>query len=76
MPPLKVPFNFCIKDLNPDLKSKIPKTNTKIEVVSDYLYIKKIPELKKENQGGYSLPEEALDLFNDSIMQKILGTEY
>lgn len=73
MPPLKVPSNFCVADLNDNLKVKIPQINAKIERISNYLYKKNIPELKKEYHGTYSLPEEALDLFQDSYLQKILS---
>ena len=74
MPPMRVPSNFCIEDLNKVFKEKIPQIYIKIERVSDYLYKKKVPELKHQDLGKHSsLPEEALDMFKDSFLQKILS---
>jgi hypothetical protein len=51
MPPLKVPSNFRVADLNDNFKVKILQIHVQFLRVSNYLYKKKnIPELKKETQ--------------------------
>jgi hypothetical protein len=68
MPPRKVPQNFATTDITPEFSNALIKANLKIIKISDYLYFKKIPQIK----DNYALPDEALNLFQDSTMLNLL----
>ena len=66
IPPLRVPNNFSAQDLHPEFLQKLALANVRMQKVSDYLFFKNIPPTIQD-----SLPESALDLFNDSFIQQI-----
>lgn len=68
IPPLKLPQNFSYTQFTPEALIKIKQAEVRMKHISDYLYVKKIPQV---NHGTF--PKEALDLFDDSYIQKILS---
>lgn len=69
IPPMRVPSNFATNDLKPEFMDQIKQSELRIKRVSDYLYFKRISQ-----PANNALPNEALDLFNDSYFQKLLST--
>lgn len=68
IPPLKIPQNFSYSQFKPEILKEIKKAESRVQKISDLLYEKKIPQI---SHGIF--PQEALDFFNDSQMQKILN---
>lgn len=71
VPPLKIPQNFSYAQLNPQALFLIKQSEKRLKLISDYLYTKKIPQI---NHGKF--PKEALDLFEDSYIQKIMADNF
>lgn len=71
IPPLKLPQNFSYAQFNPEAMRQIKISEYRMKRISDHLYFKKIPQV---NHGKF--PQEALDLFQDSIIQDILNQDY
>lgn len=73
LPPIKVPNNFSLEDLRPEFIEFVHKARVTIYRISDFLYDQNIPQINPDNP----LPEEALNLFSNSEIQKIIGeSEY
>lgn len=71
IPPLKIPQNFSYAQLSSEALREIRKSEYHLKKISDYLYTKKVPQI---NHGNF--PKEALDLFQDSEMLKILKQDF
>jgi hypothetical protein len=67
-PPMRMPENFCTTHLTPEALAQIAKEHLKLQKISYRLIAKKVPQ----NYGG-TFSQEALDLLNDSEMQRILA---
>jgi len=59
IPAMKVPKNFATIDITPEFNNASMQANLEIIKISDYLYFKKIPQIK----DNYALPDEALKPF-------------
>jgi hypothetical protein len=66
IPPIKLPQNFNTSQFTPEALSAMKNAELRMIQVSDYLFFKKVPQT---SHGIF--PKEALDLFNDSYIQKI-----
>jgi hypothetical protein len=70
IPPLKLPQNFSYSEFTPEALREIKISEMRMKRISDYLYFKKVPQTK---HGTF--PKEALDLMNDSQLQRILSED-
>lgn len=68
IPPLKLPQNFSYAQLTLEALQSIKISEIRLQKISTSLYQLKIPEI---NHGKF--PNEALDLFNGSFLQELLG---
>lgn len=68
VPPMKVPQNFSYQEFSEEALRQIKISELRMKSVSDYLTFKKIPQV---NHGTF--PSEALNLMQDSQMQRILS---
>jgi len=64
IPPLRLPHNFALTDLNDKSLDLLLKSNTKMKRVSDLLYIRKVSRHDDK---------QVLAIFEDSEMQRILA---
>ena len=65
IPPIRVPKNFSVNDLKPNILQELEKSTLHMQRVSDELFKCKIPK------NDY---EKAAELLNGSFMQELLGT--
>lgn len=68
IPPSKLPQNFSYTQFHSEALHQIKLSEIRMQKISDYLYAKKVPQI---NHGVF--PQQALDLFEDSQLQQILG---
>jgi len=69
IPPIRIPDNFDISKLKPQVATDMQKAYLKMKAISNYLFEKKVPNTTDKNDII-----KALDHFEDSFIQDLLGS--
>lgn len=70
IPPMRIPTNFSLREAHSDFLHALQLAELKVAKISDYLYFKQIRAPINPYTKG--VPDDVLDLFNDSYMQQLM----